>query len=199
MAHVRGTLDASLLRDPASSTRAPVSLVMCADKDDDIPRPDRLTPAGRRKGAHVSYRSPQQLHYFNCPFQLGRERAHEDPTRSEQPLSEFEQPTDASQVRVPIFEGDLIICATDGLFDNMDERTLLGLVTDMTDNELQHMATHLVAHAKALSLERDLDSPFARLAKENDILWSGGMPDDITVILARVVRKDDDVEEHRSD
>ncbi|RHY30194.1 hypothetical protein DYB32_004551 [Aphanomyces invadans] len=76
-----------------------------------------LTPAGRRKGAHVSYRSPQQLHYFNCPFQK------------------------------------------------------------------------LVKRAYDLSLDRTIDSPFARLAKENDKMWGGGMPDDITIIVARVVKR----------
>jgi hypothetical protein len=31
------------------------------------------------------------------------------------------------------------------------------------------------------------DGPFARLAKENDVLWTkGGRPDDITVITGRI-------------
>ncbi len=36
------------------------------------------------------------------------------------------------------------------------------------------------------------DSPFALLAKDNDIMWGGGRPDDITVIVATVV----DTHEH---
>ena len=36
-------------------------------------------------------------------------------------------------------------------------------------------------------MREDIDSPFALLAKENDIMWSGGMPDDCTVIVAHVV------------
>ena len=48
---MRGTLDGSLHRT-------------VRDREMD------LTPAGRRKGAHITYRSPQQLHYFNCPYQV---------------------------------------------------------------------------------------------------------------------------------
>jgi protein phosphatase PTC7 len=32
------------------------------------------------------------------------------------------------------------------------------------------------------------DSPFALLAKENDIMWGGGMPDDCTIAVIRVVK-----------
>ena len=40
--------------------------------------------------------------------------------------------------------------------------------------------------AREYSLDEKRDSPFALLAKENDILWSGGMPDDTTVVCMRV-------------
>ncbi len=123
-ASVRGTLDGSL------HNRTTTGLIQ--DDQHHRNREDHLTPAGRRKGAHISYRSPQQLHYFNCPYQLGHDGvpAENDPNDRvhQQQLQLFEQPEDASQLRVPIYQGDLIICATDGLFDNMDERTLLRLV-----------------------------------------------------------------------
>ena len=38
-----------------------------------------------------------------------------------------------------------------------------------------------------LWLPQDVDSPFAILAKDNDIMWGGGRPDDITIIVSRVV------------
>ena len=52
---------------------------------------------------------------------------------------------------------------------------------------MQDLAKRLVLKARDLSLDKKRDSPFAVLAKENDILWSGGMPDDTTVVVARVL------------
>lgn len=49
------------------------------------------------------------------------------------------------------------------------------------------LARGIVLKARECSLDKGRDSPFAVLAKENDILWSGGMPDDTTVAVARVV------------
>ncbi|CAI5744705.1 unnamed protein product [Peronospora destructor] len=176
-ARLRGTLDGSLTRK-------------ITDSELD------LTPAGRRKGAHVTYRSPQQLHYFNCPYQLGFASADlvssiaEDLARGtqshmrEKPL--FETPENGMRLRVPVLEGDLIILATDGLFDNVDEEDLLEIVR--TEPDLETMTRKLVQKAYDLSLDRSRDSPFARLAKENDMLWGGGIPDDITVIASRVTK-----------
>ena len=98
----------------------------------------------------------------------------------------FETPEHASLLRVPVTEGDLIILATDGLFDNMDEDELIQLVVH--EPEVSSLAKKLAYRAQELSSMKDLDSPFARLAKENDIMWSGGMPDDITIIVSRVLR-----------
>ncbi|KDO32450.1 hypothetical protein SPRG_02927 [Saprolegnia parasitica CBS 223.65] len=166
-AEMRGTLDGSLMRKLEN-------------------RETDLTPAGRRKGAHVSYRSPQQLHYFNCPFQLGFYEPGPDMPSGSGPL--FETPAEAVNLRVPVMEGDLIVLATDGLFDNVNEDQLLEIVA--SEPEVEAMTKKLVKRAYDLSLDRTIDSPFARLAKENDKMWGGGMPDDITIIVARVLKRD---------
>ncbi|CAK4698760.1 unnamed protein product [Aphanomyces euteiches] len=162
----RGTLDGSLTRK-------------MRNRDTD------LTPAGRRKGAHVSYRSPQQLHYFNCPFQLGYYVPGPEMPEGSGPM--FETPNEAVNLRVPVEEGDLIILATDGLFDNVDEDQLLEIVA--AEPDVESITKNLVKKAYDLSLDRKIDSPFARLAKENDKMWGGGMPDDITIIAARVIKR----------
>jgi protein phosphatase PTC7 len=53
---------------------------------------------------------------------------------------------------------------------------------------LNELAFRLADKARTLSLDKTRDSPFAILAKENDIMWGGGMPDDTSVVVARVVR-----------
>lgn len=47
----------------------------------------------------------------------------------------------------------------------------------------------VACRARELSLDNTRDSPFALLAKENDIMWGGGMPDDITIVALRVINK----------
>ena len=56
----------------------------------------------------------------------------------------------------------------------------------LDQNSAQALAEQLVIKAREYSLDSSRDSPFAVLAKENDILWGGGMPDDTTVLVARV-------------
>ena len=111
---------------------------------------------------------------------------------------------DASLVRVPVRPGDILVLATDGLFDNMTEEQVVQVVQDDADSDLSSLgadksaadaaagrlgalARRLAHRARELSLDTDVDSPFAVLAKDNDICWGGGRPDDTTVIVARVV------------
>lgn len=146
----------------------------------------------RKEGMHITYRSRQQLHSFNRPYQLGFCPPKEDKTYSHL----FDQPADATVMHIPVAAGDLVVLATDGLFDNMDEEMMLELIHRWHgDRDNRHrpssseeLAQQLVDKALELSLDKSIDSPFATLAKENDIMWSGGMPDDITVICMQVVQ-----------
>jgi len=150
----------------------------------------------RNNDLKIAYLSQQQLRSFNLPYQLGFSDLPDTP-RS------FESPSDADTASIPIMIGDLIIMATDGLFDNLDLDEIVQEVSawehdthnnarstssSSNDNDsLQTLAIRLVRKARVLSLDKQRDSPFAILAKENDIMWGGGMPDDTTVVVARVV------------
>jgi protein phosphatase PTC7 len=166
-------------------------------------------------GFEVCFRSPQQLRSFNAPFQLGLapeppstatrtvsrsafgglpEQRREEKRREEKRRAAarcrdawFETPHDASLVRVPIKADDLVVLATDGLFDNMPESEVLRVVAQHAEDSEEQMAAALAERARELSLLHDVDSPFAILAKDNDIMWGGGRPDDITVLVSRVV------------
>ena len=107
--------------------------------------------------------------------------------------------------------------ATDGLFDNLDLNDLVSHIHDWEDEwfgkmwlkypldkqmglegnnkdkeAMNALAKSIVVKARELSLDKTKDSPFALLAKDNDIMWSGGMPDDTTVVLARVATEPPD-------
>ena len=139
--------------------------------------------AGSGGSHHVAFRSPQQLRAFNAPFQLGRA----PDVAAGEPDDRFETPHDAALVRVPIRGGDVIVLATDGLFDNMPESAVLDVFDEHGEAAEEELARQLATRAQELSLDKTVDSPFATLAKENDILWGGGRPDDITIIVSSVV------------
>ncbi len=148
----------------------------------------------------IFFMSQQQLHSFNLPFQLGQ-------SNTPQGTSPFETPRDALNTSIPLMPDDIVILATDGLFDNMELEEILSIAqqweetfcnsdvsTDEKDIDNMNLpctilAKQLASRARERMLDNDCDSPFALLAKENDILWSGGMPDDCTVIVMRTFEK----------
>ena len=156
------------------------------------------TTVGLQKKRQVVLVAPQQLRDFNLPYQLGWTNAYDDKASSpeEDPgaVRTFETPSHANVASFPVQPGDVVIVASDGLFDNVFLDHIADLVSDWDDGnkDLTALATHLCHTARSLSLHDDTDSPFALLAKENDIMWGGGMPDDCTVLALRVVNADDD-------
>lgn len=124
---------------------------------------------------HVVFRSPQTLHDFNYPYQLGLGTNG----------SIGDLPSSADAMAVHLADGDVVLLATDGLYDNVDEVEIIETLGDGT-GDLDEAARALVGRASELSRRRDVMTPFARLAQEENILWRGGREDDITVVLARV-------------
>lgn len=178
---------------------------------------DKFTPRiERTSDLRVAFVSQQQLHSFNHPYQLGwiGEEVKEK--------TSFKSARDSCTTSFHLRRGDIIIMGTDGLFDNVDvdeiaklcleweqkcgfirggdiaareQRWAMGnSLTVLSSEKVGELATTLCALARERSMDSATDSPFAILAKENDIMWSGGMPDDCTVIVGHVVgRAADDV------
>lgn len=135
-----------------------------------------------RKG-QIVHRSSEQQHFFNSPFQLAippverRGEVHSD------------MPEDAEVSSFKIELGDIILTATDGLFDNMDDGLILQELSGIKDfhyDTLKSTATSIAKQAHELSYDPEYLSPFARQAKENGYDLTGGKPDDITVLLSMV-------------
>jgi serine/threonine protein phosphatase PrpC len=162
----------------------------------------------------VEFRSSPQLSELDTPFQLGLAPRKRRPAEGDaastsadgdgleidpESAARFQSPSDASSHSVTVLENDLVILATDGLFDNLSEADIVAVANDCelqafttssgrTGAAPEAVARALGAKAYEMSLSRTVDSPFALLAKENLIMWSGGRPDDITVVCARVAR-----------
>eukprot|EP00571_Detonula_confervacea_P017249 CAMPEP_0172312072 /NCGR_PEP_ID=MMETSP1058-20130122/16569_1 /TAXON_ID=83371 /ORGANISM="Detonula confervacea, Strain CCMP 353" /LENGTH=632 /DNA_ID=CAMNT_0013025421 /DNA_START=73 /DNA_END=1968 /DNA_ORIENTATION=+ len=153
------------------------------------------TPRAERKSdLRIAFVSQQQLKSFNHPFQMGW--TGEDIVEND---SSFKQATDSCTSSVHILRGDIIIMATDGLFDNVDIDDIAKIalqwelesgfidgggngarnkrwssgtsLTDVSAQSIPRLAELLCQKARENSLDNTIDSPFALLAKENDIMW----------------------------
>jgi len=76
------------------------------------------------RGGHVVARSKEQQHYFNAPFQLTpiNQKTMRD-------ISRLDMPEHADDYSVSLREGDVVVVATDGLFDNIFDHELAKQVT----------------------------------------------------------------------
>jgi len=130
-------------------------------------------------------RSIEQQHYFNTPFQLAV------PPPGHELNGQTDEPECAALLKFDIQSGDILILATDGVFDNVSEEMLVEVVScasEISDPvKLQTYANSVAMMARCLSFNPNYDSPFSQNARRHNIDAPGGKPDDITIILASVV------------
>jgi protein phosphatase PTC7 len=86
---------------------------------------------------------------------------------------------------------DIIILGSDGLFDNLYDIKIIELLRPFLRDRDQILDPTLVAEliakeAEKFSYNQAYVSPFAKSAREHFYDYSGGKPDDITVIVAQV-------------
>eukprot|EP00743_Colponemidia_sp_Colp-15_P005992 GILK01006440.1.p1 GENE.GILK01006440.1~~GILK01006440.1.p1 ORF type:complete len:838 (-),score=91.04 GILK01006440.1:252-2765(-) len=171
----------------------------------------------RRIGRHygVVYRSVEQQHGFNCPYQL----SHLPPPESFPALLAAgfdtlvkvlektkylprDQVHDAMTGSVLLREGDLVIAGTDGVFDNLFDHEILSLIAgavsprEAKNNHSVPTCPHQLARAIASAAsEKASDthsrSPFAQSAVRQGYNYWGGKLDDITVVVSWIVSRAD--------
>ncbi|CAI4222257.1 unnamed protein product [Auanema sp. JU1783] len=130
----------------------------------------------------VLAKSTEQVHYFNAPFQL---------TLPPEGFRGFigDTPDLADKKEISIKQGDIIVIATDGLWDNLTEKHVLDQLKPLTDQTItvQEACNALALTARRLAFDSNHNSPFAIKARENGFLAPGGKPDDITLVLLLIV------------
>jgi protein phosphatase PTC7 len=84
-------------------------------------------------------------------------------------------------------EGDLIVAATDGVWDNVYEEEMLQLLYNpSTFNRPELMARTLSEASHSHGKDQTYTSPFAANAQRQGLRYVGGKLDDVTVIISRV-------------
>jgi serine/threonine protein phosphatase PrpC len=138
-------------------------------------------------------KSPPQVHWFNCPYQLTRM-----PDTSMTEVSLFQQVSIASSGHLACFEGDVLIVATDGVFDNLFDEQIVAIVAEgcspegkpqVTPQDLAQRIVDGAIHNASVHDKEVGKTPFSQMAQSaSGRTIYGGKPDDTTAAVAFVVR-----------
>lgn len=125
-----------------------------------------------RNGEVLAKSTPMQ-HGFNFPYQIG---------------SEGDDPATAETFEVPVASGDVLVLATDGVYDNLYEREILDVVDSGHKKGVEPgtVAMWLVKLAHQAGLNKEGRSPFSDAAQAAGYSYEGGKLDDATVVVSYV-------------
>ena len=124
----------------------------------------------------VAFMSPQQQHEFNFPYQIGS------------PDSMGDLPQAAQRFVIEVQAGDIVVAATDGVFDNVypDEAAAVVAAAKEKGDSPATAATALAQFARTRAEDDTYLSPFAYGAQQLGFRYFGGKLDDITVVCAYI-------------
>eukprot|EP00670_Eutreptiella_braarudii_P002513 CAMPEP_0174303242 /NCGR_PEP_ID=MMETSP0809-20121228/60069_1 /TAXON_ID=73025 ORGANISM="Eutreptiella gymnastica-like, Strain CCMP1594" /NCGR_SAMPLE_ID=MMETSP0809 /ASSEMBLY_ACC=CAM_ASM_000658 /LENGTH=453 /DNA_ID=CAMNT_0015409233 /DNA_START=33 /DNA_END=1394 /DNA_ORIENTATION=+ len=121
------------------------------------------------------YRSAVGMHSFNTPHQL------EVPWRRANYVA-----ADARIDHVQCHAGDVVVVASDGLYDNLFDNEVAELCHAHRGIPPRELARALKEAADVVAASPDRVTPFQLACERADYEWSGGKTDDITVVVAKV-------------
>ncbi|KAL4442488.1 hypothetical protein ABPG77_005072 [Micractinium sp. CCAP 211/92] len=130
------------------------------------------------RDGELLFLSPQQQHEFNFPYQIGS------------PDSMSDTPQVAQRFNVDVRQGDIVVVATDGLFDNVypdEAASIVAAAKQERGESAQVAAVTLAQFARMRAADPAHLSPFAYGAQQLGYRYFGGKMDDITVLCAYVV------------
>jgi protein phosphatase PTC7 len=150
--------------------------ILCVDKG--VLHASNLGDSGFlvvRQG-ELAFMSPQQQHEFNFPYQLGSADSMAD------------MPSAAQRFSIEVEIGDIVVAATDGVFDNVypDEAAAMVSVAKKNGDSPEVAATLLAQFARTRAADPTHLSPFAYGAQQLGYKFFGGKMDDITVVCAYI-------------
>ncbi|KAH6918592.1 phosphatase 2C-like domain-containing protein [Coprinopsis sp. MPI-PUGE-AT-0042] len=142
------------------------------------------------RGNSIIHHQQPQTHFFNCPKQLTKLPPNVGRRAARRACADA--PSDADTLQLKLRNGDLIIAYTDGFSDNVFPVEMLQICrllarSNAPDDEvIQDMADRLVEYAQKCMHNKRRVSPFERDAAQHNLLYRGGKPDDVTVIVGLV-------------
>ncbi|KAF5448533.1 hypothetical protein F2P56_029057 [Juglans regia] len=168
-----------LIRSAAESQSPGSSTVLVAYFDGQVLHVANIGDSGLiviRNGA-VLKRSSSIVYDFNFRLQIKR----------------GDNPSDFIECyKIDLDEGDVIVTATDGLFDNLYELEIASAISEslQTSLEPQDIAVYLATRAQEVGQSTRARTPFADAAQAAGYVGcTGGKLDDVTVIVSLVQRR----------
>jgi len=141
------------------------------------------------RSSSIFYSQPIQTHFFNCPKQLTK---LPPPSGRKFTRACVDSPSEAQTYETHLRDGDIIVAYTDGLSDNVFPEELVSICspaargTDDDRTEVQAAADRLVEYARECMMTKYRVSPFEREASRQGMYFTGGKPDDATVVVVLV-------------
>mmetsp|Transcript_33926 Transcript_33926/g.75554 ORF Transcript_33926/g.75554 Transcript_33926/m.75554 type:complete len:348 (+) Transcript_33926:65-1108(+) len=179
--HVKGSCTA-LLGHLSGST---LGLLNLGDSGALVLRPALRSIPGHERPLLVPrlvFRSCEQTHYFNCPYQVSSE------------MTEVEEP---DLIRLRLEPGDLVIACSDGVLDNLFDKQIqqiagqamasVWLENTSSEAGLEELAVSLATHAQQVATDetkQDKPTPWSVAARSEGLDFPGGKLDDTTVVVA---------------
>ena len=152
------------------------------------------------RDGETMYRTTEQQHYFNCPFQLPGDH-----------------PAAGLKAELDIYENDVFIAASDGVWDNVEDSAIIKIIQQAVCKKLTAPSTSAEGRARddlharkwmckeaaeevsrlaaTVGASKKAVSPFSVKAKKEGYAFAGGKQDDVTVLVAVVQREGAALEE----
>lgn len=143
----------------------------------------------------VVYRTTDQTHAFNAPYQLAI-----PPEGLHNVIQDSPKVADILECPIELQEGDYVVLGSDGLFDNIFDEKIVEMVWNHEQRAqmferpdfakmLQRLTHDMVELCKKISKDNTTCTPFAKYAQAYNYAYSGGKHDDIACIIARATTK----------
>lgn len=121
----------------------------------------------------VTAKTREISHYWECPYQLSEDSP--------------DQPKDGTKLNVELVSGDVVIMGSDGIFDNVDDDTILDLVAKAPAIKPTPFAKKICDVSRKASLDKNSPTPYSKQAKRRgDADYKdglGGKLDDVSCIV----------------
>lgn len=124
------------------------------------------------------FRSEEQQHSFNFPFQCG--------TDGDDPISAIDHVHSVNH-------NDIIIMGSDGIFDNWFDEEILKILNSFIDSEgnvsnPKEASEKIALYAERHSCDKNWKSPFQKNSEKPGVykVFRGGKQDDISIIVSQI-------------